>query len=107
MTEEKRQPQEQIATHIYRRPVASSAPNPMGSRYRVPVETPVEAEDVSVRRRVVTKPDAIQPSAGERYVNRRNQMYSARARKQTYTHLTPRTLAQTGVAASSGQRRAL
>jgi hypothetical protein len=34
-------------------------------------------------------------------------MYSARARKQTYTHLTPRTLAQTGVAASSGQRRAL
>src|SRR5258708_1762730 len=107
MTEEKRQPREQIATHIYRRPVASSAPNPMGSRYRVPVETPVEAEDVAVRRRVVTTRDAIQPSAGERYVNRRNQMYSARARNQTYTHLTPRTLTQTGVAASSGQRRAL
>ncbi|MFL5626731.1 MAG: cell division protein FtsQ/DivIB [Ktedonobacteraceae bacterium] len=107
MTEEKRQPQEQIATHVYRRPVVSSAPHLGAGRHRAPAETPVAAENVSSRQRVVTTLDTVQPSAGERYVHRRNQLYSARARRQTYTHMTPRTLAQTGVRASSGQMRAI
>src|SRR6266516_7192578 len=91
MTEEKRQLQEQIATHIYRRPV-SSTPHPAGVR---------------TRQRVVTKPDAVQPAAGERYVERRNRMYSSRAGTQVYPSVMPRTLAQTGVPASSGQMGAI
>jgi hypothetical protein len=52
--------------------------------------------------------DRVQPTAGEEFVHRRNQLYSARASSPTYnTHVKPRTLAQTGVPASSGQMRAI
>jgi hypothetical protein len=92
MTEEKRQPKEQIATHIYRRPAASS----VGA--------------ASARQRVVTKHHEVQPSAGESYVQRRNRLYSARAKAPAYHEPVvrkPRTLAQTGAPAVSGQMRVL
>jgi cell division septal protein FtsQ len=76
-------------------------------RSRAPEERASPADQASKRQRVVTTPDEVPPMAGDRYVQRRNQLYSARARRQTYTHLTPRTLAQTGVPASSGQMRAV
>ncbi|GAC1377894.1 MAG: hypothetical protein NVS4B7_02460 [Ktedonobacteraceae bacterium] len=66
-----------------------------------------EAEYVRPRRRVVTKPTVIQPDAGDRFVARRNQMYSTRAKAPTYTNMVPRTLAQTGVRAASGQMRVI
>ena len=69
MTEEKRQPKEQIATHIYRRPDAREIRATASS---------VSAE--STRQRVVTKHHEVQPSAGESYVQRRNRLYSARAK---------------------------
>ena len=84
MTGEKRHLKEQIATHIYRRPTSPAAGN--------------------YRQRVVTRPGAVQPSAGERYVERRNRLYSARAsQQQTYTDMMPRTLARTGTRASNSQ----
>ena len=107
MTEEKRQLQEQIATHIYKRPV-SSTPHPAGER-RIPGATGMREmhSGVRPRQRVVTRPDVVQPAAGERYVERRNRLYSARAREQAYPNVMPRTLTQTGVRASSGQMRAI
>ncbi len=105
MTEEKRQPREQIATHVYRRPGSSAAPQAV--RRRTPGERAMQADKAYSHPRLVTTPDAVLPMAGDRYVHRRNQLYSARGRQQTHTHLTPRTLAQTGVPASSGQIRAI
>jgi hypothetical protein len=109
MTQEKRQLQEQIATHIYRGPV-SSTPHPAGER-RLAGETGTReirpAPGVRTRQRVVTKPDSVQPAAGERYVERRNRVYSARAKAQTYSDVMPRTLAQTGVPASGRQMGAV
>jgi POTRA domain, FtsQ-type len=64
-------------------------------------------EQRSTRARVVTTPDEIAPSAGDRYVQRRNRFYSARAKRQNDTRLTPRTYAQTGVPAASGQARSV
>lgn len=106
MREEKRQLKEQVATHSYKRPV-SSTPHPAGER-RIPGGTGMREmhSGVHTRQRVVTRPDAVQPAAGERYVERRNRMYSARARTQAYPNVMPRALAQTGVRASSGQMRA-
>jgi hypothetical protein len=99
MTDEKRQPREQIATHIYRRPVAREIQAATSS-----------VSTVSTRQRVVTKHHEVQPSAGESYVRRRNRLYSARAKAPT--HHEPvirksRTLAQTGAPAMSGQMRVL
>ena len=107
MKEEKRQLQEQIATHIYRRPV-SSTPHPAGER-RIPGATGMREthSGVRTRQRVVTRPDGVQPAAGERYVERRNRMYSSRARAQAYPRVMPRTLSQTGIPASSGQMPAI
>ncbi len=99
MTEEKRQPKEQIATHIYRRPDA-----------REIRATASNVSAVSARQRVVTKHHEVQPSAGESYVQRRNRLYSARAKAPAYHEPVvrkPRTLAQTGVPAVSGQMRVL
>lgn len=99
MTEEKRQPKEQIATHIYRRPDA-----------REIRATASSVSAVSARQRVVTKHREVQPSAGESYVQRRNRLYSARAKAPTYHEPVvrkPRTLAQTGAPAVSGQMRVL
>jgi hypothetical protein len=76
MTDEKRQPREQIATHIYRRPVASEIRAAASS-----------VSTVSTRQRVVTKHHEVQPSAGESYVRRRNRLYSARAKAPTYHDL--------------------
>ncbi len=98
MTEEKRQPREQLASHVYRRRAAPADLQSVRSK---------AAGRASPRQRVVTMPAEVPPTAGDRYVQRRNQLYSARAQQQTYTHLTPRTLAQTGVPASSGQIRAV
>ena len=109
MTQEKRQLQEQIATHIYRGP-ASSTPHPAGER-RLAGETGTRemrpAPAIRARQRVVTKPDSVQPAAGERYVERRNRVYSARAKAQPYSNVMPRTLAQTGVPASGRQMGAV
>lgn len=99
MTEEKRQPREQIATHIYRRPAVREARATVSS-----------VSGVSTRQRVVTKHHEVQPSAGESYVQRRNQLYSARAKAPTHHESVvrkPRTLAQTGAPAVSGQMRVL
>ena len=108
MTQEKRQLQEQIATHIYRRPV-SSTPHPAGDR-RIAGETGTRerhpASGAGTRQRVVTKPEAVHPAAGERYVERRNRVYSARAKAQAYPNVMPRRLAQTGEAAPGRQMRA-
>jgi POTRA domain, FtsQ-type len=65
---------------------------------------------MDARKRVVTRHREVQPTAGERYVHRRNQLYSARAKAPTHHELSPRkarTLAQTGVPAVSGQMRVL
>jgi hypothetical protein len=99
MTEEKRQPREQIATHIYRRPAVRETRATVGS-----------VSGVSARQRVVTKHHEVQPSAGESYVQRRNRLYSARAKAPTHHESEarkPRTLAQTGAPAINGQMRVL
>jgi hypothetical protein len=99
MTEEKRQPKEQIATHVYRRPDA-----------REIRATASNVSAVSARQRVVTKHREVQPSAGESYVQRRNRLYSARAKAPAYHEPVvrkARTLAQTGAPAVSGQMRVL
>jgi len=60
------------------------------------------------RQRQVKQLDQVQPKAGEQFVHRRNQLYSARAvPQQPYSRLLPRTLAQSGVPASSGQMRSV
>src|SRR2546429_2248684 len=106
MKEEKRQLQEQIATHIYRRPL-SSTPHPAGER-KIPGATGTREthSGVRTRQRVVTRPDAVQPAAGERYVERRNRMYSSRARAQAYPSFSPPPLSKTGEPHSSGRRPA-
>jgi len=99
MTEEKRQPREQIATHIYRRPAAGEIEAMASS-----------VSAVSTRQRVVTKHHEVQPSAGESYIQRRNRLYSARAKAPTYHERVvrkQRMLAQTGAPAESGQMRVL
>lgn len=121
MTEEKRQPREQIASHTYKRPgvpahsahPASSVPRrrvaddaAQKALYTARAGTPSRAETGPQRR--VKQLDRVQPTAGEEFVHRRNQLYSARASSPTYnTRVKPRTLAQTGVPASSGQMRAI
>ncbi len=113
MTEQRRQPREQIASHIYRRPT-TPAPRrrpPAAENLGTPL---VGARGADARggvqpagRRVITQPEVIQSVAGERYIDRRNQLYSARARPQAHPKPRPRTLAQTGLPASSGQMRAI
>ena len=110
MTAEKRQLTEQIATHVYRRPAPSAAPRPASGRralYEAGAREVHPAGSIRTRQRVVTKPDSVQPAAGERYINRRNQIYSARTRTPAYSRVVPRTLAVTGERASSGQMRAV
>jgi cell division septal protein FtsQ len=140
MTEQRRQPREQIASHIYRRPTtpaprrrppteAGNAGTPLAGVRGVDasngagtsrgkagnVRTPlVGVQGGGVRgtaqaegRRVVTRPEVIQSVAGERYIDRRNQLYSARTRPPAHPKPRPRTLAQTGLPASSGQMRAI
>src|SRR5579859_3892514 len=88
---EKKHFREQIASHDYRRSRSAS-------------EAPA-----SGRRRVVTVPDAEPQMAWNDYAERRNRLYAERSRSQgnTYTKLTSRTFAQTGVRASSGQMRTI
>ena len=102
MKEEKRQLQEQLATHTYNRPVSSTSRS-SGERKIPGAAGPYSG--VHTRQRVVTRPDAVQPAAGERYVERRNRMYSSRARSQAYPRVVPRTLSQTGVPSSGEQVR--
>src|SRR2546421_499271 len=102
MKEEKRQLQEQIATHVYRRPVSSTS---RSAGERKILGAAGTYAGLHTRQRVVTRPDAVQPAAGERYVERRNRMYSSRARSQAYPSVVPRTLSQTGVPSSGGQVR--
>jgi cell division septal protein FtsQ len=58
---------------------------------------------------VVTVPDAMPQTAWNEYAERRNRLNAERSRSQgnTYTNMTPRTYAQTGVRAPSGQMRAI
>lgn len=96
MTEQKTQPREQIATHIYRRPEAR--------------ELSATSVGASTHQRVVTRHHEVQPTAGESYVQRRNQLYSARTKAPARHAPTPRrarTLAQTGVPAAGGLKRPL
>jgi POTRA domain, FtsQ-type len=96
MTEQKTQPKEQIATHIYRRPEAR--------------ELSATAVSASTHQRVVTRHREVQPTAGESYVQRRNRLYSARTKAPAHHAPTPRrarTLAQTGVPAVAGLKRPL
>jgi POTRA domain, FtsQ-type len=105
MTEEKRRPKEQIATHIYRRPAAREIQATASSVGNISAVSAVNA-----RQRIVTKHHEVQPSAGESYVQRRNRLYSARAKAPTYHEPVvrkSRTLAQTGAPAMSGQMRVL
>ncbi len=102
MTEEKRQPREQIATHIYRRPAAREID--------AEESTASAASAASARQRVVTKHQEVQSTAGESYVQRRNRLYSTRAKAPVHHEPTARksrTLAQTGAPAVSGQMRVL
>lgn len=116
MTNEKKLPKEQIASHIYRRPGASSTPLRRGRRpgevgnsamRKEREERYSAATNVRSRQRVVTTPRAVLPEAGERFVARRNQISSARTKPQASIEMVPRTLAQTGVPASSGSIRAI
>ena len=121
MTEEKRQQREQIASHTYKRPAVaahsahavSAAPRrrvtddaAQKALYTARAGTPLRPETGPQRR--VKQLDRVQPTAGEEFVHRRNQIYSARASSPTYNaRVKPRTLAQTGIPASSGQIRAI
>jgi cell division septal protein FtsQ len=116
MTEEKRQLREQIATHTYRHPTASAShPVPRrrmaddGSQRAMHTQRAVAPSRLEApRQRQVKQLDQVQPKAGEQFVHRRNQLYSARAVPQRpNTRLMPRTLAQSGVPASSGQLRSV
>ena len=104
MTEEKRQPREQIAYHTYKRPAGADQ-----SARSVHVSD--NSRQVTGPQRRVKQLDHVQPTAGEEFVHRRNQLYSARASSSTYntrmTPLTPRTLAQTGVPATNGRMHAI
>ncbi|MGI9057676.1 MAG: cell division protein FtsQ/DivIB [Ktedonobacteraceae bacterium] len=116
MTEEKRQLREQIATHTYRHPTASaSRPAPRRKTVDEAAQRALHTQRAvapsrleAPRQRQVKQLDQVQPKAGEQFVHRRNQLYSARAVPQRpYTRLMPRTLAQSGVPASSGQMRSV
>ncbi len=116
MTNEKKLPKEQIASHIYSRPIASSAPP---RRSRIPGEVGnsamhEEREEIysgaaNIRsgQRVVTTPRAVLPEAGERFVARRNRISAARTKPEASREMVPRTLAQTGVHAPGGSIRAI
>ncbi len=58
---------------------------------------------------MVSVPDAMPQVAWNEYAERRNRLYAERSRSHanTYTNMTPRTFAQTGVRAPSGQMRAI
>ena len=116
MTEEKRQLREQIATHTYRHPTASaSRPVPRRKMTDDAAQRVIHTQRAvapsrleAPRQRQVKQLDQVQPKAGEQFVHRRNQLYSARAVPQRpNTRLMPRTLAQSGVPASSGQLRSV
>ena len=110
MTEEMRQPREQIATHIYRRPEGTRAAQASPHHSAPPLPLRDGAGSIGVRERVVTRHREVQPAAGESYLHRRNQLFSARAKAPTHHELAPRkarTLAQTGVPAVGGQMRVL
>ncbi len=116
MTEEKRELREQIATHTYRYPTASaSRPAPRhkmaddGAQRVMHTQRAVAPSRLEApRQRQVKQLDQVQPKAGEQFVHRRNQLYSARAVPQRPNMpLTPRTLAQSGTPASSGQLRSV
>lgn len=103
MSEEKRQLQEQIASHTYRR---SATPQP-ALRHKV-ADTATPSRPETIRQRQVQQLDHVRPAAAEQFVHRRNQLYSARATPSSqHTRMKPRTLAQTGVPASNGQMRAI
>ncbi len=51
--------------------------------------------------RVVSMPEAVQPSAWDNYVQRRDRLYESRARARPQSEMAPHTLAQTGTRASS------
>lgn len=116
MADEKRQPGEQIAAHMYNRPASS----PMNRRktpvsgegsYRVMREmekgsSPARGKG-QLQKRNVTMPESVQPSAWNRYAERRDRYQTSRphSRGKAQTKLTARTLAQTGTHAPSGQIR--
>ncbi|MHB8598138.1 MAG: cell division protein FtsQ/DivIB [Ktedonobacteraceae bacterium] len=110
MTEKKRF-REQIATHDYKRSRPTAEAHSVSRRH-----TAIENErriagtaGSGGTRRVVTVPDAMPQVAWNEYAERRNRLYAERSRSQanTYTNMTPRTFAQTGVRAPSGQMRAI
>jgi hypothetical protein len=118
MTEEKQQPKEQIASHIYRRPASSpmsrrKTPAPGEGGYRamreMAKESSPERGKEQAQKRNVTMPDSVQPTAWNRYAQRRDHYQSSRTRArgtgQAQTKLAARTLAQTGTRAPGEQVR--
>ena len=108
---EKRRFREQIATHDYKRSRPAVGAH-SGSRQRPVVENEdrtAAAVGSGSTRRVVSVPDAVPQVAWNEYAERRNRLYAERSRSHanTYTNMTPRTFAQTGVRAPSGQMRAI
>ncbi|MDQ6644682.1 MAG: hypothetical protein M3Y76_09550, partial [Chloroflexota bacterium] len=74
MTEEMRQPREQIATHIYRWPENARAAQASPHYSAPPSPLRDGAGSIGVRERVVTPHREVQPTAGESYLHRRNQL---------------------------------
>ncbi|HLJ32359.1 MAG TPA: FtsQ-type POTRA domain-containing protein [Ktedonobacteraceae bacterium] len=108
---EKRRFREQIAIHDYKRSRPTAEVHP-GSRRRTAIENErriAATAGSGSTRRVVTVPDAMPQVAWNEYAERRNRLYAERSRSQanTYTKMTPRTFAQTGVRAPGGQMRAI
>jgi cell division septal protein FtsQ len=116
MTKEQKQPGEQIASHIYKRPASTPTrrrkkPAPGEGSYRVMREMEKGSSSVRDRgqaqTRNVTMPESVPPTAWKRYAERRDHYQSSRshARGQTQTKLAARTLAQTGTRVPDRQIR--
>ncbi|HLZ60516.1 MAG TPA: FtsQ-type POTRA domain-containing protein [Ktedonosporobacter sp.] len=110
MTEKKRLP-EQIASHTYRQAIsaerrAGAQRGPSPARKSETSRDVVRYERRSLQR-VVTVPQSDPSVAWNDFAQRQQQRRQARSRPQKYSESAPRTLAQTGVRASSGRIRAV
>ena len=108
---EKKQYREQIATHDYKHSRPAPGTHSGGRRHMMAENNhgAVSAAGRGGTRRVVTVPDAGPQVAWNEYAERRNRLHAERERSagNIYTKMTPRTFAQTGVHAPSGQMRAI
>ncbi len=108
---EKRRYREQIATHDYKHSRPAPGTHASGRRHMMAENNhgAVSAAERGGTRRVVTVPDAVPQVAWNEYAERRNRLHAERSRSSgnTYTKMTPRTFAQTGVRASGSQMRTI